>query len=111
MFKKKRVAVFAGLNLMAKPNVPATTIVGIIAGKNIHVRINSYIINVTQAMGIHFHFFAIWSNPYNSSTVHGQLFAGAVNCIAKTKISHCNINPAVNPHSYAIGCMVGAPAL
>src|SRR5690606_30126243 len=72
----------------------------------IHVGINGYVIYISKAVCINFHFGSIWSNPEYPSSKLCKLFTGSIGCVVKPKIPYSDIDPTINAHSYPVGSMV-----
>src|SRR3546814_6705934 len=106
-----RVAVFTGLHLMTKPDVPAAAVVGVVTGKDIHVRVDGDIVYVTHAVRIDFHFRAVGTYTNDSSAEHGQFVPVPIDRVVESEIAHSNINPTVNTHPDAIGRLIGSATL
>ena len=96
---------------MDKSNIPASTVVGISPGENIHQWIDGDIVNIAQSMGVNFHFRAIGSDAENAATQLSELGAIGPFSADKSIVAHCNIDPAVDPHTNAIGAVVCASFL
>ncbi|MAS79346.1 MAG: hypothetical protein CMI25_02895 [Opitutae bacterium] len=106
-----RIPVFTGLNLMYEAHVPAPTIIGVSTGEHVHERIDRDVVDVAQATRVGFQFRSIGANPYDSPSVHGQLFSVRTGCVHKTKVPYGDVDPPVYPHAYSIGRMIDPPCL
>ena len=95
---------------MDKTDVPSTAVIGISSGVNIHKWVYCHIVNVSSAMSINFHFCTVRSYTHDSPTQHGHFFTRSIFCFMETKVTHSNINPAIDSHSDAIRSMVSSTA-
>src|SRR3546814_16933815 len=72
MFEQQRVPILARLQLVGEPDVPAPTIVGVVAGKRVHQRIDGHVVNVARTMRIDFHLGAVGPHAQYTAAEHGQ---------------------------------------
>src|SRR6185437_2465126 len=106
MFEKYWVTIFPRFNLVAETGIPSAAVVGIVAYKNIHVRINDHIINIAETVRIYFHFCTVRSYPHNAATQHGDFSSIASFRIVKTKITHSDIYPSIYTQANSVGSMI-----
>src|SRR5690554_231126 len=111
VFEEYGIAILCRLDLMAKTDVPATAVIGIAPGKNIHERINCQIIHIPGSVVIDFHLSPVRPYPHNTSTQHRQFRTFSVYRFMKAKISYGYINPSVDSKTDTIGGMVSASFL
>ena len=94
---------------MRDTNVPSSTVVRIVASKDIHKRVNGNIENVTLAPRIDFHFCAVRPNANDSASTSAECCAVfGRNGFDESKVADSDINPAIDSHPDAVRRVVGS---
>ena len=96
---------------MNEADIPATAVVGIAAGVDVHQRVNSDIVNVAQAVGVDLELGAVRANAHNTATEHGENGAVGAFCLVHAVVADGDVDPAVNGHAHAVGGVVCTTAL
>ena len=96
---------------MDEANIPTATVVGVSTGEDIHERIDRYVVDVPEVVGVHFHLGAIGTDAYDAAAEFGEFCAIRALRIHESEIAQGDVDPAIDTHLDAIGGVISAPIL
>ena len=108
IFVPRRVAVLGGLDDVRKTDVPATAVVGVVAGEDVHVRVDAGVEDVALSPVVDFHLGAVRAHSDDTAAAPAQRAAVRTDSVVKTKVADGDVDPSVDAHANAVGGVVGA---
>ncbi len=93
---------------MRKTDVPATAVVGVVAGEDVHVRVDAGVEDVALPPVVNLHFGAVRAHADDTAAAPAQRAAVRTDCVVKTEVADGYVDPSVDAHANAVGGVVGA---
>ena len=102
------ITVLGALQDVVEAHVPAAAVVGVVASEDVQVWINAGIEDVAQTPAINLHVRAVGPDANNAAAAPAEHAAIGAHGFSKSKVTHGNVDPAINAHADAVGGVVRA---
>ena len=111
VLEEARIAVLRSPAEVVEPDVPAATVVGVVAGEAFEFRAQGDLQDIARAVGPSFQTTAVGPEPHHAAPAHLQSGAVGTHGFHEAEVADGRIQPAIDTERQAIGSVVGRPIL